>query len=196
MNLLDDVLAVMDKHLETSNKHTDRNSLGKLKIQKIQKNRKKTKIVEFFGNRNIEFHHSPFSETANFSPNYCIMNMMQRPFTLNKPFWLLEVIQNSNFELSQSGSKSGFGRVCSHVIIKLSELRFWSILSLRIGPKSEFQADWKWIKVQIRIVWGHVISFFEYLTGLKIIVLVPQSQNISDPSQFDTLDHTWIYLVI
>ena len=31
MNLLDDVLAVMDKHLETSNKHTDRNSLGKLK---------------------------------------------------------------------------------------------------------------------------------------------------------------------
>jgi len=28
MNLLDDVLAVMDKHLETSNKHTDRNSLG------------------------------------------------------------------------------------------------------------------------------------------------------------------------
>ena len=30
MNLLDDVLAVMDKHLETSNKHTDRNSLGKL----------------------------------------------------------------------------------------------------------------------------------------------------------------------
>ena len=36
MNLLDDVLAVMDKHLETSNKHTDRNSLGKLKNQKYQ----------------------------------------------------------------------------------------------------------------------------------------------------------------
>ena len=35
MNLLDDVLAVMDKHLETSNKHTDRNSLGKLKHWKF-----------------------------------------------------------------------------------------------------------------------------------------------------------------
>ena len=35
MNLLDDVLAVMDKHLETSNKHTDRNSLGKLKHYKF-----------------------------------------------------------------------------------------------------------------------------------------------------------------
>ena len=35
MNLLDDVLAVMDKHLETSNKHTDRNSLGKLEHYKF-----------------------------------------------------------------------------------------------------------------------------------------------------------------
>ena len=50
MNLLDDVLAVMDKHLETSNKHTDRNSLGKLKIQRHKKSQKneKIKILIFF----------------------------------------------------------------------------------------------------------------------------------------------------
>lgn len=68
MNLLDDVLAVMDKHLETSNKHTDRNSLGKLRIQKYKKNRKKSK------NFNFKFHGSRFSETGHFWPDYLISN--------------------------------------------------------------------------------------------------------------------------